>query len=368
MDFGSPLFKALLLKPALSAFALTFLATPFVIRVANYFGLVDNPRRRKHPAHLHQTTIPRAGGLAIYFGIFISAGLFLGVSKQFLGVFAGATVLVVVGLLDDKFDLNPYLRLVTNLLAAILVVGSGIGISYITNPFGGILNLDTLRFKFEFFGSHSIIVWSDLVAIIWIIWCMNMVNWSKGVDGQMPGFVAISALTLGILIFRFTLTDLSQWTSATLAFIVGGAFLGFLPFNFYPQKIMPGYSGGSLAGFMLAVLAILSGAKVATAILVLGVPMMDAFYTIARRIYRGRSPVWADRGHLHHKLISLGWSKRRIALFYWLVSAILGAIALNLGSQGKFFAIILLAILVGGFLLWLNFWATFSNPQDPGNG
>lgn len=131
---------------------------------------------------------------------------------------------------------------------------------------------------------------------------------------------------------------------------------------------MPGYGGGSLGGYMLAVLAILSGGKVATAILVLGVPMMDAAYTIARRLYQKRSPVWADRGHLHHKLIALGWGKRKIALFYWLVSAILGAAALSLNSQQKFFTIILVGVVVGGFLLWLNFWVTFSRPQDPNNG
>lgn len=367
MDF-SPLFKTLLLKPALVAFILTFFSTPLVILFANRFGLVDNPRKRKHPAHLHHRTLPRAGGLAIYFGLLLSSLIFLPLSKQLLGILGGATILIIVGLLDDKFDLSPYFRLSTNFLAAILVVGSGVGISFITNPFDGIIHLDSWQIKFSFFGAHSIVVWADLFALIWIVWCMNMVNWSKGVDGQMPGFVGIAAVALGILAFRFTLTDLSQWTTASLAFLTAGAFLGFLPFNFYPQKIMPGYGGGSLAGFMLAVLAILSGAKVATAILVLGIPMMDAFYTITRRLLKGRSPVWADRGHLHHKLIAVGWGKRRIALFYWMVSAILGAVALSLNSQQKFFTIVLVGVSVGGLLLWLNFWATFSKPQDPDNG
>lgn len=368
MDFTSPLFRTLLLKPALVAFLLTFLATPFFIRVANYFGLVDNPRLRKHPAQLHRRVIPRAGGLVIYLGLLINAVIFLPFSKQLVGILLGGAILIFVGLLDDKFDLSPYFRLATNFLAALVVVGGGVGISFITNPFDTIIHLDNLRIKFELFGSHSIVVWADLFALIWIVWCMNMVNWSKGVDGQMPGFVGISALVLGILSFRFMSTDLGQWTTASLAFITAGAFLGFLPFNFYPQKIMPGYGGGSLAGFMLAVLAILSGGKVATAILVLGVPMMDAIYTILRRLYRGRSPVWGDRGHLHHKLLELGWGKRRIALFYWTVSAILGALALSLNSQQKFFTIILTGLLVGGFLLWLNFFSTFSKPPDPGNG
>lgn len=360
--------ELLFLKPALVGFGLTLILTPLVIRFANYLGLVDNPRVRKHPAQIHRKTLPRAGGLAIYLGILLGALLFLPLSKQLLGVLSGATVLVIVGLLDDKFDLSPYLRLMTNFLAAALVVGAGVGISFITNPFDGIVHLDQWRVRFNLFGPHSIVVWADLFALIWIVWCMNMVNWSKGVDGQMPGFVGISAIILGILGLRFTISDPSQWTTTALAFLTAGAYLGFLPFNFYPQKIMPGYSGGSLAGFMLGVLAILSGAKLATAILVLGVPMMDAFYTITRRLLAGRSPVWADRGHLHHKLIEAGWGKRRIALFYWIVSAILGAAALSLDSQQKLFAIILVGVGVGGLLLWLNLWATFSKLQGPGNG
>ncbi|MDP3998614.1 MAG: MraY family glycosyltransferase [bacterium] len=368
MSFFTSISGTSIFLPALIALTVTLISTPLVIRFANHFGLVDDPRVRKHPAQLHRKTIPRAGGLAIYLGIIASALIFLPFSKQLWGILSGATVLVFVGLADDKFDLSPYLRLATNILAALLVVGSGVGISFITNPFDGIVHLDTLRIQFEFFGPHSIIVWADLFALVWIVWCMNMVNWSKGVDGQMPGFVGISAIFLGLLFFRFLATDVSQWTAASLAFITAGAFLGFLPFNFYPQKIMPGYGGGSLAGFMLAVLAILSGGKVATAILVLGVPMMDAVYTIFRRILRGRSPVWGDRGHLHHKLIEFGWGKRRIALFYWLVSAILGTIALRLNSQQKFFTIILLGLAVGGLLLWLNFWATFSRLQDQDNG
>jgi UDP-GlcNAc:undecaprenyl-phosphate GlcNAc-1-phosphate transferase len=153
-----------------------------------------------------------------------------------------------------------------------------------------------------------------------------------------------------------------------LAFILAGAYLGFLLWNFYPQKIMPGYGGGALAGYFLAVLAILSGAKVATAILVLGVPMMDAVYSIMRRIIQGRSPVWGDRGHLHHKLMDLGWGKRRIALFYWLVSAVLGWVALQLNSQWKAYTIVLLAVMVGGLLLWLNMATYFLKKPDRDSG
>ena len=219
------------------------------------------------------------------------------------------------------------------------------------------------------FRSHSILVWADLFAIFWIVWCMNMVNWSKGVDGQMPGFVAISAFVLGLLSFRFlTAGDPRQWTTAVLAGITAGAFLGFLPFNFFPQRIMPGYGGGTLAGYLLAVLSILSEAKVGTAILVLGIPMIDAFYTMGRRVWAGKSPFWYDRGHLHHRLLDIGWGRRRIALFYWGVSVILGVIAFFLNSSQKLFAILLVAVILGGIILWVTFFLPYLRRHEYDNG
>lgn len=353
---------------SLTAFLITFLATPLVAKFAKRFALVDDPKHRPHPAHTHKGIIPRAGGLPIYLGFAAACFLFLPISKVLLGILGGGAIVILVGLWDDKRDLSPYFRFLTNLLAAGIVVGAGVGIPYITNPAGGVLHLDTWRITFEFWGPHSIIVWADLFAIIWIVWCANMVNWSKGVDGQMPGFVAIAAATLGILSFRFSAHDISQWVVTALSFITAGAFLGFLPWNFYPQKIMPGYGGGTLAGYLLAVLSILSWGKLGTAILVLGVPMIDAVYTLGRRVAQGKSPFWADRGHLHHKLLDLGWGKRRIALFYWTVSAILGVVALTLTSQQKLFAIILLAVIVGGAIFCLNFFLRFSKRQDLDNG
>ncbi|MBI5464985.1 undecaprenyl/decaprenyl-phosphate alpha-N-acetylglucosaminyl 1-phosphate transferase [Candidatus Gottesmanbacteria bacterium] len=343
------------------AFLVTFLTTPLVARLAKRFELVDDPSRRFHPAHIHKGIIPRAGGLAIYLGFAIACFLFLPINKVLLGILVGSLIVILIGLWDDKKDLSPYFRFLTNFLAAGLVVGAGVGIPYITNPFNGVLRLDTWRISFEFLGPHSVLVWADLFAVLWIVWCANMVNWSKGVDGQMPGFVAIAALTLGILSFRFSAHDISQWVVTALSFITAGAFLGFLPWNFYPQKIMPGYGGGTLAGFLLAVLSILSWGKLGTAILVLGVPMIDAFYVLVRRLASGKSPFWGDRGHLHHKLLGLGWGRRRIAISYWLVSAILGSLALSINSQQKLFTIVLLAVILGGVLLWFNYFKQTNN-------
>ena len=336
------------------SFLISFAITPFVISFARKYGFVDDPTKRPHPAHTHKGVIPRAGGIAIFLGIFIPIFFVLPQNKIFWGIFAAAALIIVTGLWDDKKDRSPYIRFGLNILSALIAVLSGIGIPYITNPLGGIIRLDTIRFTFSFFGDHSILLFADLFALIWIVWCMNMVNWSKGVDGQMPGFVAISSLVIGLLSLRFIDQDIGQISVTYLAFLTAGSFLGFLPWNFYPQKIMPGSGGGALAGFMLAVLSIFSYGKLGTMILVLGIPLADAVYTMGRRIFSGKSPFKPDREHLHHKLLSLGWGRRRIALFYWTISAVLGIIALNLSSGQKAFAMVLVLMLIVGFILWVS--------------
>lgn len=283
------------------------------------------------------TSVPRGGGLPIFLSILIISLIFIPIDKHIIGILLAAFVALIVGLWDDVKDISPKFRLFMNLITALVVVGSGIGIAYISNPFGtGIIDLSFLQISFNFLGPHSIWVISDLIAIVWIIWCMNIVGWATGVEGQLPGFTAISAIFIGILAMRYS-QDITQWPVIILAAAVAGAYLGFLPFNFYPQSIMPGYSGKSLAGFFLAVLAILSGAKLATIIFLLGVPMLDAVFTIIRRIIH-RKPIYLGDGkHFHHQLLRLGWSRRSIALAYWCFSFLLGYISLFLNSAQKLY-------------------------------
>lgn len=344
MNFN--LLKNLIFVPFFLSFLISLISTPLAIKIAWRFGLVDDPKKRKHPAHTHQGIIPRGGGIPIYLALLLSTLILLPFDQHLKGILSGATIMMIIGLLDDRFDLNPYLRLVTCFLAAGLVVASGIGISFITNPFNGIINL-SLPLAIFF-------------ALFWIASLSNIVNWAKGFDGQLPGIVVIAGLTIALMALKFS-ADITQWPVAILASITAGAYLGFLPFNFYPQKIMPGYGGGTLAGFMLATLAILSTTKVGTAIVVLGVPVIDALYSITRRLAAGRSPVWGDRGHLHHKLLDeWGWGKRKAAIFYWLITAFLGTAALSLRSRQKFYTIVMLAVVIGGLLLWFNYFATLS--------
>jgi len=349
-------FDSLFWQPFFISTVVSFLLTWLTIRLAwrtNLIG-IDDPQKHHHPKVVHQYAVPRGGGIPVFLSVTLICFLFLPFNKHLRGIMLGGLVTLIVGLLDDKFDLNPYWRLLANVLAALCVVGAGIGIAFITSPFGGIIRLDQPRIIFEFLGSwRSIWLLSSLFGLFWIVWNMNIVGWSSGVDGQLSSFVVVAAIITAVLGFRFS-ADISQWPIVVLSAGVAGAYLGFLFWNFYPQKIMPGYSGKSLAGFYLAVLAILSGAKVATMILVLGVPTVDAILTIGRRLKNGQSPVWGDRGHLHHKLLDLGWNKRTISFFYLSSSILLGLTALLLNSRQKLYAIIMVFITLLAFSIWFK--------------
>ena len=342
----------------LIAFAISFLAAPIWIKFAKKLGFIDRPNR-PHPAILHKTPLPRAGGLPVFIAFLVAVVAIvtlsphLQITKALIGIVTAAFLLVSLGLADDKYDLNPYLRLLANFLIVLVVIASGIGINSFTNPLGGVVRLDTLVYHFNlgenflfFAGEHSIIILADLVAFFWIIWIMNAMNWSSGVDGQLTGIAIIALSLLGFVSASLLSNDPVQILPATIAFAGAGAFLGLLPSSFFPQKIMPGYGGATLAGFLIATLAILSGAKLASVLLVILVPLIDSLWAVARRVFSGRSPVWGDNLHLHHQLLRMGWTIPQICLFYYVLTLVFGLLALNLDSQGKFFAISILGALI----------------------
>lgn len=346
-----------IVAPFLVAFLATLVATPLMIVFARKFKIIDDPKTHKHPAILHKKPIPRGGGVPIFLGILIATIIFLPKTDITWLILAGAFLAVFIGTLDDKFDLSPYIRLISNfIIAGLVVIVGGVGIAFITNPLGGVLFFDKLVFL-------SLPVVSIVFAMLWIVWTMNMLNWSKGVDGQMPGIAAISAIVIGALSLRFSPIDEQNLLTTQLCFVTAGAALGFLPFNFYKAKIFPGY-GATVLGFLLGTTSILSGAKVATALLVMGVPMIDGFFTILRRILSGKSPFFGDRRHFHHILLDLGLGQRTIAIFYWVFSGVLGLIALSLSSQAKFFALLGLFLAVSGILIWLHFFTAKPTDED----
>lgn len=337
-----PNIGQLIVGPTLVSTAIAFLATPLVIAFAWKYGLIDDPSKNKHPKVIHTHPIPRGGGLAIFIAILISSLIFLPLDKHLIAILAGATIILVTGLFDDKFNLSPYLRLVLQIIAASIPVAVGIGITFITNPIGGIINLP---------------LWAgSFIGIFWIVFLMNGLNFgAKGVDGQLSGVVVIASLSVALLSLRFT-ADIAEWPVIILALILTGSFLGFLPWHIYPQKIMPSFSGSNLAGYFLGILSILSTAKVGILLVVLAVPLVDTGYVIVRRIVSGKSPFWGDRGHLHHRLLDNGHlTIPQVAYFYWIVTAGLGIISLNLNTSSKFYTIIGVTVLLGGLILWLTY-------------
>ena len=334
---------------------ISFFLTPLV---RNFFikkNWVENPEEKEKKTHNATaiSSVPRGGGFSIFIAVLITSIIFLPIDKHLIGILLASLITLIIGLFDDVKDISPKIRLVFNIIVALIIVASGIGIAFISNPFtGGIIDLSFLKINFNFLGSHSIWVISDLLAVIWIVWCMNIVGWATGVDGQLPGFVSISAFFIGLLALRYS-TDITQWPVIILAGAVCGSYLGFLPFNFFPQSIMPGYSGKSLAGFLLAVLAILSGAKLATLIFLLFIPMLDAIFTIIRRVVTRRPIYLGDGKHFHHQLLKIGWSRRNIAIFYWFISLALGIAALFLNSQQKLYFFLACSFLI--FAVFINF-------------
>jgi UDP-GlcNAc:undecaprenyl-phosphate/decaprenyl-phosphate GlcNAc-1-phosphate transferase len=340
------------LKVLILSGLVSFFSTSLVRRFFEKKDWVEN-RKEKEKKTGNVTasrSVPRGGGIPIFLAILVTL-FFLPLDKHLGGILLGGLLSLTVGVWDDIVDISPLPRLLSNFLAAGIVVGSGIGIAVLSNPLGGTINLAQPQIAFELLGeTRTIWILADLLAVAWIVWCMNSVGWATGVEGQLPGFAAISAVVIGLLALRFS-QDITQWPVIILSFGLAGAYLGFLPHNFYPQKIMPGYSGKSLAGYFLAVLAILSGAKLATVILVLGIPMIDGIWAIIRRLYYKKALWKGDAGHFHHHLLRAGWGRRRISVFYWLVSLGLGILALSLNSQQKPWAFLLVGIGFGA-LIW----------------
>lgn len=332
---------SLLFVPLFFSFLISYFITPLVIKFAKKLKIMDDPNGKTHPKIIHDKPTPRGGGIPVFFAILIASLVFIPIDKHLVAILIGATIIFVMGYLDDKYNLSPYLRLVIGVVAALIPILSGIGITFLTNPFGGIFDL-----------SNPLI--SDLFALIWIVFMMNMLNMgAKGIDGQLSGVTVISAITITALSFYYS-ADITQWPVIILTAITAGAFLGFLPWHKFPQKIMPGYGGATLAGYMLAIASILSTTKVGTLIVVLGIPLIDTMYSIIRRILSGKSPVWGDRGHLHHKLLDLGLSKKQVSQVYWSLTAILGILALNLNATNKLYTIVGVVFLIGGFIIWLT--------------
>lgn len=334
--------------------------TFYVKVLAERMKLADFPSPRK----VHTKPIPRLGGVAIVIAFFmVVIGYTLASNrlhfvpftvwdfdKHLFGALIGAVVLLGAGIYDDIKGLKPWKKLIFQIVAALIVVMSGISISYLRLPGGTHLELTnwvvpvTILGQFHF----SFVVWGDLLTIFWIVLLINTLNFLDGLDGLASGVSVIC----GISIFFLSLS-LMQPAAALLSLIFAGVVFGFLPWNFNPAKIFLGDSGSMFLGYMLGILSVISGGKVATAFLILGVPLLDVIWVIFRRIFHGKSPFSADKLHLHHRILAAGFSQRQTVIFLYLVSAAFGIIAVLSGTQEKIQALWWLAVLMMALVIML---------------
>ncbi len=316
------------------ACVLSFGLTPLVTRIALHHGFVDVPGQ---PKHVHERPTPRLGGIGLYLAFLAAVALSVFYPRddvqeltRLLGLVLGATVVLVMGICDDRYDLPAPLQLAILLGAAAIAVVFDIRADVVTNPFGG-----------PIFLSPAVAV---IFTLLWLWGMMITANTLDGLDGLAAGVTIIASLVLFVHTYR-----LAQYSLALLPLALAGSVLGFLPYNFHPARIFMGSSGVYFLGFSLGALSIIGGAKVATALLVMGIPILDVASIIIVRLRAGYSPLRADRRHLHHRLYDRGLSQRRVVLLYYFLCAFFGSLALVLPSRiYKLYALIALGILVLG--------------------
>ena len=297
----------------LLALAVVLLLTPGVGRFARYIGVVDEPGETRR---VHTHPVPRLGGIALLLGIFVPALAFLELDGPYRGILLGAAIATTVGAIDDFRGLPWWGKLGGQVAAGAVAVGFGVTVD---------------RFTFPGFGSQELPEWAAGAAtIVWVVAIMNMVNFLDGMDGLAAGICAIAGSTFAIIGL-----SLGAPEAALLSAIVAGACFGFLHHNFYPARIFMGDSGALLLGFLLATLAIeglVKTAALATLVLpllVLAIPIVDTSFVVAKRL-KYRQPLYeADRTHLHHRFMNIGFSQKRAVVYMYAWCGILAAAALS---------------------------------------
>ncbi|MBN1287317.1 MAG: undecaprenyl/decaprenyl-phosphate alpha-N-acetylglucosaminyl 1-phosphate transferase [Anaerolineae bacterium] len=319
-------------------FALSLLLSRAAIHLGMRWRLIDEPRGR----HRHRRTVSKFGGLALW-GAFTIAALVaqaLPVPRtdpmelvRVTGLLLGGTFCFLFGILDDRFEFKWLPQYVAQLGAASVAVVFQIFIQYVNNPF---TDLPTEEWP------HLVTVF---VTVLWMGIMINAVNFMDGLDGLAAGVAGIAAVVLFINgVFRL---DPPQHSVGLLPAALIGATLGFLPFNFAPARVFMGSSGSMFLGYTVGALAIIGGAKMATILLVMGLPLLDFAWVVANRIRLGRNPLSGDRSHLHFRLLDLGLTQRQIVLGYWAFSALFGALTLVTTSRVfKLAALVAMGVLV----------------------
>jgi UDP-GlcNAc:undecaprenyl-phosphate GlcNAc-1-phosphate transferase len=317
----------------------SLLATPLIMRLAIKLQIIDRPGERK----IHQKEIPLLGGLGIFFSFSLTLVIlwFFGelvdpkVSLNLILIIWLAGLLVIFGgAMDDKFNLPAWKQILFPIIASLAVVFFGLSVQFVTNPIGGVIVVPA--------------IFSGLIAFVWIMAMSYTTKLLDGLDGLVSGITVIASLLIFIVSLFW---DTAFSVTSLLSLALAGSYLGFLVFNWHPAKIFLGEGGSVFAGFMLGILSILSGSKIATALLIMGIPMLDVALVVMQRLLRGKSAIKGDNYHLHFRLLQAGLSQRKAVVLLWSLSLIFGSLSLFLHTKGKIVAFCLLA-LVMAILAW----------------
>ncbi|MCB9798619.1 undecaprenyl/decaprenyl-phosphate alpha-N-acetylglucosaminyl 1-phosphate transferase [Candidatus Nomurabacteria bacterium] len=337
------------------AFTLSFFCTFCTIWIMQKFQIVDKPKTDERKRH--KKTTPLGGGIAIFVSFFVMMLLatkdgFLGQEigiRSMWGMFLGGCILMLGGIVDDKYNLPAKYQIIAPIFAALTILWFGIGPHQITNPWGGVVDLSGITISVGALG--NIVLFADILVFAWLMGMMFTTKFLDGLDGLVSGVVIIGA---GVLFFLSRQPEWYQSEMAMISIIFAGAVLGFLVFNFHPAKIFLGEGGSLFLGFVLGCLAILSGGKIATTLLVVGVPALDVLRVIIRRFQKQKSIFVGDREHLHYLLVDMGFGHRQTVYLLYGISLLLGMSALFLQSRQKLLALVLIFVLMLLIGVWFS--------------
>lgn len=322
----------------IGAFLLSLILHLLALKIFPSWNLLDRPAKY----NLTRPSLPYPTGIAaVLTFLIVFVILRRELSFQDGGLLLSILLLAIMTVADDLWNLPPWLRLSIQILIGFLIFATGTRIYTITNPIGGIFKLDTIDIPTSLFGPLPL--FSGIFTIVWLSLTMNAFNWFDGIPGQVSILSVIGAFTIGFL----SISDrVNQPEIAVIAFILGGVALASTIFDFPPNKAVMGDTGAMFFGLMLGTLSIYAGGKVATALLVLGLPLIDSVLVGITRILKGRSPLRGDLDHLHHRLLKKGWSERQVIFLTVLLGSAFGITALFLSTFQKFLAILLLTALI----------------------
>ena len=336
--------------PLLLAIIISYTMTPVVRKLATTIDAIDIPKDNRR---VHKEPMPLLGGLAIYISVVLCMLIFVPITRETISITIGGTLILISGIIDDCKGLSPKLKIVFQILAAIILIVGDVKIEFINNPFAqgdGLIYLKTLSIP---------------ATIFWVVGITNTLNLIDGLDGLAAGVAGISSLSLMLVAAGLGYTPI-----VILAMILAGACIGFLPYNFNPAKIFMGDTGALFLGFILAAITIEGVMKsVATIaiivpIIILGVPIFDTTFAIFRRLKSGKSISSGDRGHLHHILLKKGFPQRKIVLILFGISGFFGCFAILIArintDQGVYISLLFLIVaLIYGLRIGM-----FGNQRD----